>query len=250
MRIIFALIISSSILFAQNINEKILFASARGEIDSLNKYLLADTINLNYRYKNGYSALDYAIERNHKSVFKRLIEYYSSVYKTPNPTDIKTSKLLLAILESNIKEASKLLEEGADPNNQHISGYYPISIASRWEEYEIIKLLLYHGADVNTVNKNKYDTTPLIELSRNGNTVIGKLLLSKGAEIDFVDVNNDSAINWATYFGQIEFVKLLLNNGARTDIIGENSGDNALAIAKRMKHEEIVKILENKNSLK
>ncbi len=91
------------------------------------------------------------------------------------------------------------------------------------------------GADVNVVNKNRYNTTPLIELTRNGNEKIGKLLLSKGAKINFVDVNNDPPINWATYYGQTELVKLLVNNDARIDIIGKDSGDDALAISKRMK---------------
>lgn len=47
-----------------------------------------------------------------------------------------------------------------------------------------------------------------------------------------------------TTFGQKDFVELLLKNGARTDLVGKDSGDNALTIAKRMKHPEIVKLLE------
>ncbi|MCA9735695.1 ankyrin repeat domain-containing protein, partial [candidate division KSB1 bacterium] len=84
MRFILILSLCSSGLFAQDINEKILFAAARDQIDSLNIFLLQDSIDLDYRYENGYSALDYAIERNHKDVFKRLVEYYASVNESKN----------------------------------------------------------------------------------------------------------------------------------------------------------------------
>jgi len=77
------------------------------------------------------------------------------------------------------------------------------------------------------------------------NTKIGKLLIDKGADVNAVDINNDPAINRVTYFGEKDFVELLLKNGARTDLVGKDSGDAALAIAKRMKHPEIVKLLEN-----
>lgn len=105
-------------------------------------------------------------------------------------------------------------------------------------------ILLDNGADVNASNKNRYNTTPLMEASRNGNVAVANMLISAGADVNKVDINNDPPINWATYFGHTDMVRLLLKFGARTDLVGKDSGDAALAIARRMKHQEIVGLLE------
>lgn len=236
--LIFGLLVSS-LAFSADINQKILFAAARGEVDSLEIFLSRDSVNMSYRWENGYSALDYAIERNYKDAFLLLANHYSSA----DPINTACNDLLDAILKNDNDLVRQLLRDGSDPNTRHASGYYPLSLAVRWGSVGIVKLLLDAGADVNGVNLNRYKTFPLIENTRNGNTDIASLLLSKHANIDQVDVNNDPPINWATYYNQIDLVKLLVEADANLHIRGTDSGDDAMAIAKRMKHAEIEKLL-------
>ncbi len=233
-------------LSAQNINEKILASSRDGNVDSLSVYLTGDSVNLNYKDQTGYTALDYAVEWYQLPVFIKLLEYSELKTKKTDavPNDEKFTRLIFSILENDSVKVSGLLKTGIDVNQKHSSGYYPISLAIRWHFIPIATMLLEQGAKVNVKNTCRYNTTPLMEASRNGSVRVGKLLLKYGAEINTGDINNDPAINWAIFFGYTDFVKLLLDNGSRTDMKGTDSGDDAMAIAKRLGHQEIIKLLE------
>lgn len=240
--ILLSMLLMTSIVFANDVNEKILFAAARGQIDSLEIFLARDSVDMSYRWENGYSALDYAIERDFKDAFIKIVEYYSV---NDSGNDLEDG-LILSVLKNDASLVAQGLNDGANPNIRHISGYFPLSLAARWGSEEVVKLLLDAGADPNSINMNRYKTTPLIENARNGDPEIAKLLLSYHSEIDLVDVNNDPAINWATYYNQIEMVRLLVKEGANPKIRGRDSGDDAHAIAKRMGHLEIEQILTEK----
>jgi len=246
----FILLFTSS-LSAQTVNEKILLASTNGNIDSLNVYLLKDNVDINYKDSTGYSALDYAIERYQKPAFTRLIEFLSiekqkglKNYAQKSKKETLFSRLIMAVLKKDTKAVSSLLKKGVRPDTMHWSGYSALSLAVRWESKEIISLLIQKGADVNFVNRNRYNTTPLMEVTRNGDLATAQLLIAHGAKVNTVDINNDPAINWATFFGYKNLVELFLKNGAKTDFVGRDSGDNALAIAKRMGFQEIVDLLQ------
>jgi ankyrin repeat protein len=88
-----------------------------------------------------------------------------------------------------------LLAHGADVNSR---GYYGTALmqasrrdrydATRLNKFEIVALLLDHGADVNTWNK--YNETALIHTSHSNNTAIVRLLLAHGAVVNARDDDN------------------------------------------------------------
>lgn len=89
MKLILLALVWSSSLFGQGINEKILFAAARGEIESLNSFLESDSVDLSYTNGNGYSALDYAMERNQKRYpqnHRILCSFRYCIYPVKNDT--------------------------------------------------------------------------------------------------------------------------------------------------------------------
>lgn len=231
------LCIVASFGFSQEVNERIIFASARGHVDSLDLYLQEDSVNLDYRYPaSGYTALDYAMERNQRAAFAKLIGYLDRLSTEPD-------RLMSRIVAGDSSGVVHLLETGADPNRQHVSGYYPLSVAVRWGFSGIARAILAHGANPNVVNRCRYETTPRIEASRDGKVMLGQLLVTQGADIQTPDINNDPALHWAVYFGHKDFVEWLLKNGARTDLVGKDSGDNALAIARRQQFKEIESLI-------
>lgn len=234
-------------LNAQNINEKIIAASREGKIEDLNTYLKSDSADLNYKDQTGYTALDYAVEWYQLPAFIRLIEYTESKSKNAdsNSEVEKLNQFVFAILQNDSSKISNFLTDGINVNQKHHSGYYPLSLAIRWHFIPITEMLLKNGAKVNVRNTNRYNTTPLMEATRNGSVRVGKLLIKYGAEINVGDINNDPAINWAVFFGYTDFVKLLLDNGSRSDMKGIDSGDDAMAIAKRLGHTDIIKLLES-----
>jgi|GEM_PF-3347348 len=77
---------------------------------------------------------------------------------------------------------------------------------------DIIKLLLYHGADVNSINYDKL--SPLIFAAREGNRDLVELFLDYGAEVDHTNWVHRTALMYAVALGHTAIVKLLLDRGA------------------------------------
>jgi len=110
--------------------------------------------------------------------------------------DLDNVKLLL---ENNTKEKIKTYVEYKSK-----LGDSPLHLASINGHLEIMKLLIFHGADVNS--KNNSGNTPLI---------------------------------WASKFGYLNIVKLLIDNNAHVNS-KNNYGNTPLIIAKKNNHLDIV----------
>jgi len=142
--------------------------------------------------------------------------------------------MLFAVLEDDISEVKRLLEQGADVNAKDDFGHTPLSNASLVGLTEIVKLLLAKGADVNA--KDDFGHTPLREASDNGHYEVVKLLLANGAN----DYNG--GLIGSAGFGNIEFVNLFLSKGADVNA-KDNNGITPLYKASSMGHYEVVKLL-------
>ncbi|CAN5640331.1 hypothetical protein BH11BAC2_BH11BAC2_07760 [soil metagenome] len=244
----FLLISGSS--FGQSINQYVIDAAAEGDVDMLNKLLQSDSIICDFRGTDGASALDVAIEQNKKEAFIRLVDYYNSkcsnqyTIVNQDPQVSVTSRLIMrAVLDNDTFLLEKVLSLKANPSLMHCSGFYPLTVASRWGFFRTAELLIEHGSDVNEVNKNRFHTSPLMEAVRSGNMEIGKLLLDKGALVNKTDLQKNTALNWAVKYNQIAFVQLLLDHGASVTMKEKVSGEDAIHIAQRLKFTEIEKLL-------
>ena len=91
-------------------------------------------------------------------------------------------------------------------------GFPPLILASYSDQFEITKLLLEKGADVNALDVA--GNTALMGVSFKGYTKIAELLIQKGAEIDIQNLNGATALIYAATFGRIEIAKLLVTSGA------------------------------------
>jgi hypothetical protein len=110
--------------------------------------------------------------------------------------------LLLAIGNSKLKSVQKLLELKADVNIQDYNGVDAINEASQYflhpkHSCEILKLLLDHGADVNSIKKSNSEadannlSVPLSDAVENFE--ISKLLLDHGANPN-IEKNNSFTV--------------------------------------------------------
>ena len=61
---------------------------------------------------------------------------------------------------------------------------------------------------------DEYGFTPLIESVITRQIHIGKLLMNKGVDINKSDVTGRTALHWAVDNGDLEWIRLLLSNGA------------------------------------
>ncbi|KAJ6568602.1 ankyrin repeat-containing domain protein [Mycena capillaripes] len=171
---------------------------------------------------------------------------------------------------ANLLDIAKFLLE-AEPMNKHPDGS-GISIASYYGHFEMVRLLVENGADVNTPIK-RYGT-PLTAASEAGHDAIVRLLLKNGADANvhsrlygFVlhaalakkqekiaqlliengaDVNlqgpHGSALTTASWYGTENIVSLLLKRGVEINVRG-GLHDLALHTAVAKKHEKIARLL-------
>lgn len=112
-------------------------------------------------------------------------------------------------------EVKKWIRAGANVNYiEFISYYTPLLNATCIGNYEISKLLIEKGADVN--HANKVGGTPLSISADNGDHKIVKLLLENGASstINNKDILHNSPLTKAIRKGSLETVKLLVEHGA------------------------------------
>ncbi len=154
-------------------------------------------------------------------------------------------KLLMeyAIITDYKGTVVELLKRGMDVNGQNNQGLYFLSIAVQVKNIDIAKILLENGAHLYAQNDNTYRTTAFMEATSANDIEMGKLLLARGARINFGDINNDPALNYAVYYGHFDFVKFLLEHKADFTMKGQG-GYTALMTAKAHDYKKIIELLK------
>ncbi len=127
--------------------------------------------------------------------------------------DDMEKSLLKEVREGDTAAVSAMISSGVD-----INGFYGknadrtlLDIAIDAEEYEMVRFLVRHGADIE---KPSGDITPLMEAAANNNLLISRYLLDKGAKLDPVDRNGNTALFYAAKYGTLRLNKLLVQRGA------------------------------------
>ena len=118
-------------------------------------------------------------------------------------------------------------------------------------DIETIRLLLKQYPDcVDTYNTNYFGETPLFNATESKNFEISKLLLENGANVDAANFeDNTTSLMNSCYNNDTRITKLLLEYNANPDL-GNKYGDTALHMACRQGYEDIVKLLlEHKANL-
>lgn len=92
----------------------------------------------------------------------------------------------------------------------------PLHLASTLGMFDIARLLLDHGAEVNI--RDGTDWTPLHFASRDGHVEIAQLLLERGASLNAQSISGYSPLLLASRNGRFETVRFLLDHGADVSI--------------------------------
>lgn len=129
-------------------------------------------------------------------------------------------------------------------NQYSNDGFTPIALATFFNQTDIAKLLLEHGADPELSAKNPSKVNALHSAVAKENYELAKLFIEKGINVNAVQMQNVTALHSAVHRGNLKLVQLLMENGANKELTMDN-GDTALLIAKREKHKSIEKYLSN-----
>jgi ankyrin repeat protein len=128
---------------------------------------------------------------------------------------------------------------GEDVNAKSGSYRTPLRAASYKGHIDVVRVLLDHGANVNTTDKKD---TPLISAYRGGHLEIMRLLLEHGADVDVWCNSNDLVLRYASRNGQAEVVQLLLRHNANVNARGF-LGWTPLHKASNGGHTKVVRLL-------
>lgn len=103
------------------------------------------------------------------------------------------------------------------------------------------------GADPNSPGEFYWLNYPLTTASKYGSFALVKLLLDNGAEVDgqkAACVGCGTPLLWATQRNNVEMVRLLLERGARTDYVEPLSDRTAHSYAVSNRNQEMIELLE------
>lgn len=202
-------------------NEKILQAACAGDnIDVINNCI-------EKQIYPEYSHIKIAASYGSEKTAKLLIEKDVLNQKT----ELEKKELLnSAVIGKNVYLIKYLIKNGLNVN-ELFNEECPISIAARYGNYDVIKVLIENGADINTIDKmgdspltnvlKRYSFNRLTLLNDyfKGMKQIALYMIEKGADINFENkmayYSDNTPLLLASKSGDIELVSLLISKGAQ-----------------------------------
>ncbi|CAI7601305.1 unnamed protein product [Penicillium pancosmium] len=152
----------------------------------------------------------------------------------PNEENDRKETPLFCALKHGQELATNLLEIGANPCQDSFrfvceKGFDRLAI-----------LMISNGVEVD--RSDRYlKPTPLLLASRNGHTEIVRLLIQRGATVNFYDNRGQTPLFGASFYGHKEVVELLIDNGA--ELSTASNRNSPLIGASERGNEAIVQLL-------
>jgi len=168
--------------------------------------------------------------------------------------------------QNRLKMARLLISRGADVNARDKDTITPLYWACQWQNYDVVKQLIDHGAKVNLIEDghhglrgnyyplimaaqkrkpeivqllldagahanvgDEHGNTPLHIACRNGRSNIARLLLEAGADVNARGTGGWTPLHWACFHGHSDTVRHLFAHGVEPHI-KDAYGQTALAI--------------------
>ncbi|XP_077166376.1 ankyrin repeat and SAM domain-containing protein 6 [Paroedura picta] len=242
-------------LHAQNkLGASVLSVAARGGHVGLVKALLESGARLAAAEPQSPGELLAAVQHGHEAVVRLLLDWGADCNRAAPPTG--WTPLMLAALSGRLGLAQQLVSSGAEPDRPNVLHKTPYEIAADFRREDVRDYLapltragprtdkqkrqpdIFHAlkmgniqlvkeitdedpAQVNLLNDD--GASPLMIAAVTGQLPLVQLLVSRNAEIDKQDtVHGWTALMQATYHGNKDVVKYLLNQGADVNLRAKN----------------------------
>ena len=202
-------------------------------------------------HRNYHNALSLGLEENpNQEVAKLLIQAGAEVNAVNGleETPLHTVATMHEDVTMSINIATALINAGANLNSKtsRLSsfsfrvGYTPLHTAASVNHIEMVKLLIKHGANINS--KDEADNSPLHLAIYNGHGKLAKLLIESGAYIHSRNYNDNLPIQMAAYAGLPEVIQQLIEAGSPINA-QDQVGDTPLHDAALQGQEEAAQVL-------
>jgi ankyrin repeat protein len=258
-----------------NSSEPLIITAAKYDSEDVALWLLESGESTEVRCKDGMTPLHYATINDSRNVTFLLIRHGADVNSKDNNL---LSPLHYAVLKRRTDIGILLLAWEADLHAETKEHLTPLHLVAKEDELDFLKVLLFHGGNIlapTASNKGDYPIhiaatygsdnvlqwmletgisvnitnavgcTPLLNIARSGNLMMAKVLLEKGADVNVKVTGEDSrtCLHAACLCGNVEMVRLLLENEADPDASTSTNMRTPLHWAAQKGHLEIMKIL-------
>ena len=134
-----------------------------------------------------------------------------------------------------------LLAHGANTNVADMRrGYTPLRLAAENNHLSIVKKLIAHRAELNTVDS--LDDTALIRAALRGNVEVVQVLIDAGADLNHVGAGGMTALMWAVYWNEKKTAQALIEGGAAINMVNV-AGTSAVEWAARRSDAEMMRMV-------
>ena len=159
------------------------------------------------RHPKGFSAVLWALYNGQPEIAERLVQERSDL-------DIFEASAL-----GRVERLAELLKEDSQQaNSWSADGFHPVGLACFFGQPASVRLLLEHGAAVDTYTNNPIKVMPLHAAAAAGRVDIVRMLLRKGAPVNARQNGDFTALHSAAQNGHLAMLDLLLVYGADLDV--------------------------------
>lgn len=216
------------------------FSSHHDQLETA-QFLFEKGANINAEDHEIMTPLHYACIGGHFRVADFLIKNGANVHAV----DIKKrTPMHLACSHGHYEIATLLNDNNADVNAKNYQNCTPLHFACHSGHLNVVELLVNRGAIINTQTARKF--TPLqaaCQKNENFFTIV-KFLIAKGALINTKNCSNTTPLHTACHGGNINTVKLLIDNGADIYAV-DDQGFSSIDFALQDNHADIIGFLKN-----
>ncbi|WP_047048926.1 ankyrin repeat domain-containing protein [Vibrio mexicanus] len=157
-------------------------------------------------------------------------------------TDAQKAQQLAQLTDwATLNETSAITSSG---NDEHTA----VMVAARDGDIEALKVLMEQGGD-QTIPDHYMKAIPLHKAAYNGRPDVIRLLAHYSGFQETLNAqgpnNGYTPLHDAIWHGHVEAAKVLIDAGARTDLVGYD-GKTPLMLAKEYRYQNIVDLLETK----
>lgn len=200
------------------INSNYIFtAVAENDLNKVQESVILK-LNLNFKDKEGYTALHYAASGGNLSIIEYLIKNGAKVNVVNKLNELPIHMAL------NSKVVKMLIKYKSKVNvKDKITGATPLMRNALEDDLDSIKILVKNKADVNL--KDSEGVSPLQVACSLGNLEMVKFLVNNKANINNIDKKGDSPLSYAALYHYPKIAKYLLSKKAK---VTEKTQANAI----------------------
>lgn len=193
----------------------LIIACCRGYLGNI-ECLLSNGADINYRSRDGYTALLMLTELNRFQNAKR-IEFFVRNGADVNVKDAKgNTPLIFVSQKGDYRAVEEIIKRSIQIDEENFNNQTALMVAVEQGHESIVDLLIQNGADVNKENAD--GDTPLIVAIKKRYYLIAQRLIQNGANLDKVNDVHETALMHCAFEGGLHILRLLLQNGADANL--------------------------------